>query len=63
MNIKSNMNLIYKFLIKYGYSFRTKTHIGQSMKESSLKEASYFGTKFIRIEKNMDLIVRRWKYE
>ena len=25
MNIKSNMNLIYKFLIKYGYSFRTKT--------------------------------------
>ena len=42
MNIKSNMNLIYKFLIKYGYSFRTKTHIGQSMKESSLKEASLF---------------------
>ena len=42
MNIKSNMNLIYKFLIKYGYSFRTKTHIGQSMKESSLKDASLF---------------------
>ena len=42
MNIKTNMNLIYKFLIKYGYSFRTKTHIGQCMKESSLKEASLF---------------------
>ena len=41
-NIKSDMNLIYKFLIKYGYSFRTKTHIGQSMKESSMKEASLF---------------------
>ena len=34
------MNLIYIFLVKYGYSFQTKTHIGQSMKESSLKEAS-----------------------
>ena len=42
MSIKSNMNLINKFLIKYGYSFRTKTHIGQSMKESSLKDASLF---------------------
>ena len=42
MNIKSNMNLIYKFLIKYGYSFRTKTHIGQLIKESFLKEACLF---------------------
>ena len=42
MNIKSNMNLIYKFLVKYEYSFKTKIHIGQSMKESSLKEASLF---------------------
>ena len=36
------MNLIYKFLVKYRYSFRTKTHIWQSMKESSLKEDSLF---------------------
>ena len=42
MNIKSNINLIYKFLIQYGYSFRTKTHIRQSMEKSSLKEASLF---------------------
>ena len=42
MNIKSNINLVYNCLIKYGYYFRTKTNIGQSMKEKSLKEASLF---------------------
>ena len=30
--IKSNLELIYRFMKRYGYSFRKETHIGQGLK-------------------------------
>ena len=40
--IKSNLELLYRFMYRNGYSFRKGTHIGQGIKEESLKEASLF---------------------
>ena len=40
--IKTNLQLIYRFMDKYGYSFRCGTHIGQSLKKDSLFNASLF---------------------
>jgi hypothetical protein len=40
--IKSNLELLYRFRYRNGYSFRKGTHIGQGISTESLKEASFF---------------------
>ena len=40
--IKTNLQLLYRFMNKYSYSFRCGTHIGQTLKNESLFNASLF---------------------
>ena len=40
--IKSNLELLYRFMKRNGYSFRKGTHIGQGIKTESLAEAFLF---------------------
>ena len=42
LSIKTNQMFIYRLLRRNGYSFRTKTHIGQKLSENCFIQASLF---------------------
>ena len=42
MNIKANLQLLYRFMERYGFSFRSATHIGQKVNKDALTQASLF---------------------
>lgn len=42
LSINANLQLLYRFMKRFGYSFRCGTYIGQSINEDALKNASLF---------------------
>ena len=41
-SISANVKYIYRFLLRNGFTFRTKTHFGQILKDDCFKQASLF---------------------
>ena len=41
-NINANLQLLYRFMKRFCYSFRRRTHVGQGINKDALKNASLF---------------------
>ena len=50
--IKTNLQLLYRFMNKYGYSFVCGTHYGQIIKKDSLISASLFWNEVLSLIKD-----------